>query len=100
MKYYCDQNPELSLDIIDLPFPLNNDVIVDRVICTLRLRASMRHTLGTKHCCLASRNPLAEGWRSRDERIVHMRVMHLAERRAGRIAGGEVCLLSLAEKNY
>ena len=75
-----------------------NDVIVDRVICTLRLRASMRHMLGTKHCRLAFRNPLAEGWRSRDERIVHMRVMHLAERRAGRIAGGEVCLLSLAEK--
>jgi hypothetical protein len=30
MKYYCDQNPNISLDIVDLPFPLPNDVIVDR----------------------------------------------------------------------
>lgn len=30
MKYYCDQNPEINLDVIELPFPLPNDVIVNR----------------------------------------------------------------------
>ena len=30
MKYYCDSNPSINLDIIPLPFPLPNDTIVDR----------------------------------------------------------------------
>lgn len=30
MKYYCDQNPEIDLDILDLRFPMPNDMIVER----------------------------------------------------------------------
>lgn len=30
MKYYCDANPQINLDILPLPFPLPNDIIVER----------------------------------------------------------------------